>query len=409
MKADILSIGTELLMGELTDTNATFIASQLPALGIQVQGIAQVGDDLELLVQTFNRVLDRSDIVFTTGGLGPTQDDLTREAIAKAMGEEMQVEDDLVKHLEAFFRGRNMPMPQRNLKQATLIPSARTIPNRRGTAPGWWVGRDGKYVVAMPGPPGELHDMWEQQVLPALQKLSTGEVIITRSIKTMGLSEAVVDEIVAPYFGSENPYLGIYAKPDGIHLRIIARASDETKARKLIEPLEEGITQLLEAHIWGYDDLTPEETAIHLLKERSLTLATMEQCSGGLLASTITEANDSSLCFRGGLVSYSNDSLVANGIPASLIQTHGAVSPEVAAAMAMAAKERLQAQVGIGITGVSGPEEIEGKPIGIVHTAIALNNGVNHYPSHLPPRRSLIRQRAVTSALVELCRLLKQA
>ena len=156
MKAEIVSIGTELLMGELTDTNASFIASRLPPLGIELQWVSQVGDNLDMLSETFARGLDRSDAIFTTGGLGPTQDDLTREAIAKCLGEEMTVEDALLEDLKGYFQGRGMDMPATNIKQATLIPSAMSIPNRRGTAPGWWVEKEGKLIVSMPGPPAEM-------------------------------------------------------------------------------------------------------------------------------------------------------------------------------------------------------------------------------------------------------------
>ena len=171
--------------------------------------------------------MDRSDIIFTTGGLGPTKDDLTREAIAGSLGQEMVVQDDLLQHLKGYFRNRGWEMPATNIKQATLIPSASSIPNRRGTAPGWWVEQDGKIIVSMPGPPSELHDIWDEEVVPRLRRKVRGEVILTRTIKTTGLSEGGLDEMVSQYLGGENPYLGIYAKSDGIHLRIIARAAND--------------------------------------------------------------------------------------------------------------------------------------------------------------------------------------
>ena len=240
MKAEIFSIGTELLMGELADTNASFIASRLPPLGIQLQWVSQIGDNLEMLVEALTRGLGRSDIIFTTGGLGPTQDDLTREAIAGALGEEMVVQDDLVENLKSFFRNRGTDMPATNLKQATLIPSAQSVPNRHGTAPGWWAEKDGKIIVAMPGPPAEMNRIWDEEVVPRLRQRVRGEIILTRNIKTYGVSEGGIDEMVSEYLGKENPYLGIYSKADGIHLRIIARADDEESARGLIEPVERG-------------------------------------------------------------------------------------------------------------------------------------------------------------------------
>ena len=251
MKAEIFSIGTELLMGELTDTNAAWIAGQLPPLGIQLQWVTLVGDNLEMLAEAFQRGLQRSDVIFTTGGLGPTQDDLTREGIAKALGETPTVQEEVVQNLERYFQGRGMTMPAPNIKQAHLIPSAQFIRNRNGTAPGWWVETNGTLIISMPGPPGEMHPIWEQEVAPRLRQLIDEEVTITRNIKTLGLSEAAVDEVISEFFGQENPYLGIYSKADGIHLRIIARAQDESQARVLIQPVEEAIISRLGTYIWG--------------------------------------------------------------------------------------------------------------------------------------------------------------
>ena len=236
-----MGIGTELLMGELTDTNSSWIASRLPALGIQLQWVSIIGDDLPNLTEAFKRGMERSDIIFTTGGLGPTQDDLTREAIAAAFGETPTIQQEVVDNLERYFAARDTSMPQHNIKQANLIPSARFVPNRNGTAPGWWVERNGKIIICMPGPPTENQSMWEEQVAPQLAELIADEVTITRNIKIMGMSEGAVDEIVSEFFGIDNPYLGIYSKADGIHLRIIARAKNSESARAMIEPVDQAI------------------------------------------------------------------------------------------------------------------------------------------------------------------------
>ena len=245
MKAEIFSIGTELLMGELTDTNGSWIAAQLPALGIQLQWVTIVGDNLDMISEAFTRGMRRSDVMFTTGGLGPTQDDLTREGVAKAFGETPVVQPEVVERLERYFEGRGMAMPAHNIKQAHLIPSAEFIPNPNGTAPGWWAEKDGKIIVSMPGPPGEMHPMWENQVAPRLREIVDDEVTITRNVKTLGMSEAAIDEVMDEYFGQENPYLGIYSKADGIHLRIIARAAGEEEARSMIQPVEAAIEERL--------------------------------------------------------------------------------------------------------------------------------------------------------------------
>jgi len=245
LKAEIMGIGTELLMGELTDTNSSWIASRLPALGIELQWVSIIGDDLPRLTEAFKQGMERSDIIFTTGGLGPTQDDLTREAIAAAFGETPIIQQEVVEDLERYFAARGGAMPQHNIKQANLIPSARFVPNRNGTAPGWWAERDGKIIICMPGPPGENQSMWEEQVEPQLAGLIEDEVTITRNIKTMGMSEGAVDEIVSEFFGVENPYLGIYSKADGIHLRVIARAKDTATAHSMIAPVEKAIHERL--------------------------------------------------------------------------------------------------------------------------------------------------------------------
>ncbi len=408
MKAEIVSIGTELMMGELTDTNASFIASQLPPLGIQLQWVSQVGDDLKMLADIFARGQARSDIIFSTGGLGPTQDDLTREAIAKSVGEEMSVHDDLLAHLKDDFSSRGIDMPATNIKQATLIPSAKSIPNERGTAPGWWVEKNGKIVVAMPGPPSELHGIWNEEVVPRLRQVVRGEVIVTRNLKTSGLSEGGLDEIVAEYLGKDNPYLGLYAKSDGIHLRIIARAPDEETAQGLIRPVEQGLVSLVGPYIWGYDDETPEQSVGDLLAQKNLTLATMESCTGGLLASSITNVPNSLQYFRGGTVIYSSQSAIASGVPAPVIEHYGLISEQAAESMAKVARETHQADIGIGVTGVAGPEEMEGKPVGSIHVAIAMSNegAVSHFSSRWPPRRNVVMQRSTSAALIELRRLL---
>jgi nicotinamide-nucleotide amidase len=402
LKAEIFSIGTELLMGELTDTNGSWIAAQLPALGIQVQWLSIIGDDLSMLAEAFERGVHRSDFIFTTGGLGPTQDDLTREAVARALGETPSVQREVVDQLEKYFQGRGMVMPPRNIKQAHLIPSAQFIPNPNGTAPGWWSERNGKIIVNMPGPPGEMHPMWENQVAPRLRKIVKDEVTITRNIKTLGMSEAAVDEVISEFFGRENPYLGIYSKADGIHLRVIARARDEAAARHLINPVESAIVERLGSYIWGYDDETPEQSAGKALQEHGLTLATMETCTGGFLANSITDAAPGSACYRGGMVACSDQMIIGGGVPPDTIDRHGAVSAETAQAMARAIRSNLGADFGIGITGVLGPEILEGKPVGQVYIAIAGPEETREFEMRVPPRRIVIKRRASNTALTEL-------
>lgn len=407
VKAEIFSIGTELLMGELTDTNAAWMAARLPALGIQLQGISLIGDSLVMLTEGFSRALQRSDLILTTGGLGPTQDDLTREAIAATLQEPLTVQAEALQELERYFQQRGRSMPSPNIKQAQVIPSAQFLPNRHGTAPGWWVERHGKILVAMPGPPAEMHPMWEEQVAPRLRQIATGEVTITRTIKTMGLSEAAVDEIIAEFFGRENPYLGIYSKADGIHLRMIARARDVATAHAMIKPVEDGIVTRLAPYVWGYDDQTPEQAVGKIFKERGWTLATMESCTGGYLANSITEVPDSAEYFKGGVVAYSQEMQIAHGVPPGVLQQYGVVSQESATAMAHAIREQLGADFGIGLTGVLGPSAMEDKPVGLAYLSIASGRAVQEQEIRVPPRRVTIKRRVSNTALIELCKLLQ--
>lgn len=406
MNAEIISIGTELLMGELTDTNASWIAGRLPALGIQLQWVSIIGDDLAKLTEAFRSGMARSDVIFTTGGLGPTQDDLTREAVAAALGESPVVQESELENLRQWFRNRGQDMPTHNVKQAYLIPSADFVTNRNGTAPGWWAERDGKHIICMPGPPGENRAMWADEIDERLKSLIDTEVTITRNIKTLGLGEASVDEIISEYFGLENPYLGIYSKADGIHLRIIARASDEAAAREMMAPVENAIHERLQPYIWGYDDETPELSVGAALMERGMTLATMESVSGGFLANTITEAPNSNRWYRGGSVAYTTDAMVAAGVDSDVLESYGVVSQTTANSMAMAAMASTGASFGLGVTGVLGPEELEGHRPGTIHIAIAHDGAFHEFPLRTPPRRLVIKRRSCNTALTELRKLI---
>ena len=412
MKAEIMGIGTELLMGELNDTNAGWIATRLPPLGITLQWVTLVGDDLAQLTHAFQQGLERSDIIFTTGGLGPTQDDLTREAVAATFGEIPTVQDGMVEELRQYFRNRGQDMPSHNIKQAWLIPSAGFIPNRNGTAPGWWAERDGKRIIIMPGPPVEMQAIFREQVEPRLKELVTEEVTITRNVKTMGLGEAAVDEIMSEYFGHENPYLGIYSKADGIHLRVIARAADEAAARRMIVPVEQAVHDRLGEYVWGYDDETPEQAVAQALQSRGKTLAAMEYCTGGFLTNAITDVNEAQRHFRGSIVAFGAESLAAAGVPPALMDNHGAVSQETANAMASAVLVQLDADYGIGVTGAPGPGELDGRPMGLAYVAIAraTNAGpqvIKELELRVPPRRITIKRRISNQALIELRKLVE--
>lgn len=400
MKAEILSIGTEILLGEIVDTNAQYIAARLPGLGIDLYFKAVVGDNLDRLTETIGRARERSDIVICTGGLGPTEDDLTREAICAVLGEEPHVDPDLETTLRGFFSRRGYAMPERNVKQCWLIPSARAIPNPRGTAPGWWVERDGKLIVAMPGPPSEMHRMWEQEVAPELVRRHPGAVLITRTLKTTGIGEGNVDEMVSPLLKSTNPSIGIYARADGVQLRIAAKADTADQARELIAPVEEEARRILGPAVWGADEDTFESVVGDMMRVHDVTVATMESCTGGLLASTLTDVPGASIYFKGGFISYQTELKVEWGVPQEVVDEFGVISPECARAMAKAARDQLETSVGIGITGVAGPDEQEGKPVGTIHIGIdAIWNAPQTMSYVFPQDRMAIKRRAVTVAL----------
>lgn len=370
MRAEILSCGTELLLGHISDTNATFLAQSLAALGIDLYFVSQVGDNQGRIVETLRRAWERSDLIIMTGGLGPTEDDLARESISALLGEKMQVDPKLEAELRGAFAARNFPMPERNLKQATLIPSARVLPNPRGSAPGWFVEKDGHVIVAMPGVPREMYRMWEAEAVPRLLERGNGAVLFTRIFRVSGLGESTVEERLDEILHSDNPTIATYAKNDAVDVRVTAKADERQKAEEMVGRMEAQVRRLLGRHIFGTDKDTLQSVVGKYLSERQQSLAVMESLTGGLLASTITDYPGSSKHFVGGIVSYSSDLKIQMGVPRETIEQFGAVSPETARAMASAVRRLLKADYGIGVTGVAGPEMQEEKPVGTVYIAI---------------------------------------
>ena len=290
MDAVIITIGTEILMGELIDTNSAYLGDQLPRIGIRLKKLVSVGDNLREIRETLESELVAADIVLTTGGMGPTSDDLTREAIAEFCREKLSIDVDQLSILKKTFKARSQFMPDTNLKQASLIPSASSIPNPNGTAPGWFIENRGKVIVALPGPPVELQHMWRHDVSIRLEEISSDAVYISRNIKTFGISEGELDQIFTHLFGKENPFLGIYSKQDGIHLRIIAKASTREIARNLIEPLETEICSRLGSSVWGFDDDTPAQLLIDELLKQGKSISVKEGFTKGLICSNLSEA-----------------------------------------------------------------------------------------------------------------------
>jgi nicotinamide-nucleotide amidase len=414
VKAELISVGTEILLGEITDTNSQYIAARLPAIGIDLYHKSTVGDNLARLAEAIEHALERTEVVIMTGGLGPTEDDLTREAIAHVLGEEMFVDSEAERRLRAFFTARGVAFPERNVKQTMLVASATAIPNPRGTAPGWWVEKtlatdnpgDTQYIIAMPGPPAEMQRMWENEVEPKLMKLAGKGVLVSRVLKTIGVGESAIDEMVASLLKSTNPTIGVYAKPDGVYLRLAAKADSEEHAWVLISPVEEEARRILGPIIWGADNDTLEGVVGEMLDQRGLTLATMESCTSGLLASSITDVPGAAQYYKGGYVAYSAQMKMGLGVSADVIEKHGVISSETAGAMAAAARRNLDADYGIGVTGIAGDDSIEGKPPGTMHIAVAGEIGADNISYTFYQGRQATKRRAVTTALFLLRRTL---
>jgi len=396
VKSEIISIGTEILLGGITDTNSSYLAGQLSLLGIDLYWISQVGDNQARLEEVLKRAWQRSELILTTGGLGPTEDDLTRETIAGMLDEKMAIVPSLESALRERFSRGGMEMPLSNLKQATLIPSAESVTNARGTAPGWWVARDGRIIVAMPGPPAELQEIWQKQIQPRLRQGSTA-IILSKTFKTLGLSEAGLGELVSPLLSSANPTLAVYAKADGIQVRLTAKAETEKQAEEMITGGEVDVRAILDEYIWGTDDDTLETVIGRLLIEKGLSLAVIEDYSGGWLTASLTDVPESPSFFKGGLVACSDEAKVAFGVKAEIISQYGAASPEAAQAMAEAVRVLLKADIGVSITGI---EETEDNRAGTAHIDMT------------DDKRSVViskargKRRATLSTLLELRKLL---
>jgi nicotinamide-nucleotide amidase len=352
MKAEIITTGTELLLGEITDTNTSFLAQQLAGLGIDLFYTSSVGDNFERLSGVLRTAWQRSDLILMTGGLGPTQGDITREAIAGLLGEKMAVNPDLKTTLEKFFKERGIDMSANNLKQASLIPSAQAVPNARGTAPGWWAEKEGRVIIAMPGPPGELQPMWREHIAPKLQERS-GAVILSRTLKIYGLPEGTADEKLAPLLKSPNPTLALYAKQDGIHLRITAKAAALAEARAMISGRETAVRDIVGEYVWGADDESLEALVGQMLVKKGLTLAVSESFTGGSLIQILSRAPENSRFFKGGIYTASAEAKLTLG----LVWGAGGAG-NIAGAMASLVRDKLGADIGVAIEGYAETEQV---------------------------------------------------
>jgi nicotinamide-nucleotide amidase len=402
MKAEIIPVGTEILLGNIIDTNSSFLANQLPLLGIDLYFISTAGDNQKRLVDTLKRAWKRANLIITTGGLGPTQDDITREAIGELVNEELKVDEKVWQELQDLLRRYLGEIPQSNIRQATIIPSAQIIVNRMGTAPGWWVEKDNHIIIALPGPSDEMKMMWQEGILPKLKQRITGGIILSRTIKTFRLAEARVDELVAHISKLSNPTLATYINPDGVYLRVTAKAKGKREAQRLIAQSEEQIRSILAPYIWGVDDDTLGSVIGELLRAKNLSLATMESCTEGLLCSTIASGQESCTYFKGGLLACCDEAKIACGVDVSIMEQYGKESTQVVKAMAETARRNLKTDIGIGVGGNINPDKNSGEAF----IGLSSDKFEQTFTHTLRGNLSRMKQRAVYAALFDLRRML---
>jgi nicotinamide-nucleotide amidase len=400
--AELISVGTELLMGEIVDSNAAYLAQELKNRGVFIQWKTIVGDNLDRIVEAIERASKRSDIVILGGGLGPTDDDLTREGIAAVLGETPVIDAVYLEKLKAFFTARGRSYPESNNKQAWIIPSGEALENPVGTAPGWFVRipNSKTVIVAMPGPPREMKRMWAEQVLPRLNLPSSG--FYHRTFRTFAIGESHIAERLAALTQSANPSVATYARRDGVHVRVAASAATLEEAKNLAQPIEAKVQAALEGHIYGFDDESLAAIVGQLLVKRGETIATLESLTGGLLADELTNVSGSSRYVQGGAITYSNEAKIKMGVKPETITKHGAVSSETALEMAVAAKTQFGTTWGVSTTGVAGPDASEGKPVGTLFVGITGPNGAEAYALPTAGDRRTIKERAALNALGQL-------
>ena len=388
--AEIIAVGTELLLGNIVNTNARDISQALSAVGVNVFWHTVVGDNPQRLKEALDVARRRADIIITTGGLGPTYDDLTKQTICESFGKPLVLHQDILDGLKVFFeKNVHMKMPSNNLQQAELPEGCTVFDNPVGTAPGCAFEADGVHVLMLPGPPFEMLTMLKGHVVPYLRNLSS-EVIVSHDIMTFGLGESPMEELMREKMSRmENPSLATYAKPSEVRLRATAKAESAEAAEAMLAPVVKDVTDFLGDYVYGVDVSSLEETCFRLLNEKGLTLATAESCTGGRVAERITALPGVSAVYRGGVVSYWT-SVKADvlGVPQETLDAHGAVSEETARAMAEGARRVTGADIAVSVTGVAGPESDErGVPVGIVYIGLATPDGTFCRPLDLGKRR----------------------
>jgi len=404
--AEIIAVGTELLTPFRLDTNSLYLTEQLNSLGIDVRSKTVVGDEPADLADRLRQALARADLVVTTGGLGPTSDDLTRETVADVLGLRLIEDPALVESIRTRFERRGLRMPEANRKQAAVPAGARVLPNPNGTAPGLWLTADERVVILLPGPPREVRAIFEAAVQPELDARASGRRVWRRVLKVAGRSESHVEEIAEPIYSkllTEDPPVQttILASPGQVELHLSARGADGPAIQSA---LDRGVTALATAlapAVFSVDGSSLEVVVGRMLLERGWRMAAAESCTGGLFGGRITDVAGSSAWFTGGVVAYDNRVKVELlDVPAELVATHGAVSEPVGQAMAHGVRARLGADIGVGITGVAGPDGgTAEKPVGTVVIAVATAESSHVRTLRLVGDRPMVRVQAVNAAL----------
>ncbi len=402
-QAEILSVGTELLLGHTIDTNAAAVSRTLADLGIPLTRRVTVGDNRDRLLDALRAASTRANLIVTTGGLGPTPDDLTKETLAEAFGDELVEDAKTAEALRTFFQRQGFAFAESNLKQALVFRSGFLLPNSHGTAPGAVMEKDGVTAICLPGPPREMLPMLEEQVVPYLREKLGEEarVFHSRFLRLVGIGESLATEKVADLLDSENPTVAPVLRGMEPSFRITARASDADMARRLVAEMEPRLRERIGAYVYGVDDETLESVLVRELKERGVTVATAESCTGGLVGHRITNVPGSSSVYPGGIVSYANaakESLL--GVKSETLAAHGAVSEPVAREMAEGVRRLLSADYGVALTGVAGPDGgTEEKPVGLVWLAVADGDETVVERRQFGGRREDIKTRAAQAAL----------
>lgn len=401
MRAEIISIGTELLLGDIVNSNAQFLGQELAALGIEMYYQQVVGDNEERILHAFKEAYNRCDIIITTGGLGPTDDDLTKEMAAKYFNKRLFEDKESLENLQEYFKFRKRKMTTNNLKQALIPEGSTAIKNNNGTAPGVIIEENNKIMIILPGPPKEMKPMFEEDIKPYL-KSKSDSVIISKMIKILGIGESAVAETVKDLMESQsNPTIAPYAKEIGVILRITAKAENEAAALKLIEPLEIEIKNRLGENVYATEDISIEDVVAKLLIENKYTVSTAESCTGGMIASTLINYPGISEVFMEGAVTYSNEAKHKRlGVKNETLEKYGAVSEETAREMAIGIAKEANTDVSIVTTGIAGPGGgTEEKPVGLVYIGVYVKGKVKVEKHIFKGNRSKVRNQATITAL----------